>query len=219
MPGGRSRSESVTTSAVPPRAITMPFISMPSTKPSTMHSCSADSASAAWRWRSRSSSLSSRKTPRCPPESAGFSTAGSPTVFSARRPSDERSHGSERRLRHAVIRKRAAHHDLVAHPLRHARADRGQAEALGHRRDDGNGAVGGDGQRAVDRVSPGDLGHRVDVGEVDRLRDVGDLKAERVGVAVDGDDANALVARLHDRAPLVAPGADEEDGLHTGRCY
>ena len=89
----------------------------------------------------------------------------------------ERSHGGERRLRHAVVRKRAAHHDLVAHPLRHARADRGQAEALGHRRDDGNGAVGGDGQRAVDRVPPGDLGHRVDVGEVDRLRDVGDLKA------------------------------------------
>ena len=131
----------------------------------------------------------------------------------------ERSHGGERRLRHAVVRERAAHHDLVAHPLRHARADRGQAETLGHRRDDGNGAVGGDGQRAVDRVPPGDLGHRVDVGEVDRLRDVGDLKPERVGVAVDGDDANALVARLHDRAPLVAPGADEEDGLHTGRCY
>ena len=131
----------------------------------------------------------------------------------------ERAHGGERRLRHAVVRERASHHDLVAHPLGHARADRGQAEALGHRRDDGNGAVGGDGQRAVDRVPPGDLGHRVDVGEVDRLRDVGDLKPERVGVAVDGDDANALVARLHDRAPLVAPGADEEDGLHTGRCY
>ena len=96
-----------------------------------------------------------------------------------------------------------------------SRADRGQAEALGHRRDDGNGAVGGDGQRAVDRVAPGDLGHRVDVGEVDRLGDVGDLQPERVGVAVDGDDANALVARLQDRAPLVAPGADEEDGLHT----
>ena len=68
-------------------------------------------------------------------------------------------------------------------------------------------------------MPPGDLGHRVDVGEVDRLRDVGDLKPERVRVAVDGDDPNALVARLHDRAPLVAPGADEEDGLHTGRCY
>ena len=65
----------------------------------------------------------------------------------------------------------------------------------------------------------GDLGDRVDVGEVDRLGDVGDLQPERVGVAVDGDDANALLARLQDRAPLVAPGADEEDGLHTGRCY
>ena len=95
----------------------------------------------------------------------------------------------------------------------------GKTEALGHRRDDGHGAVGRDGQRAVDCVAPRDLGDRVDIGEVDRLGDVGDLQAERVGIAVDGDDANALVSRLHDRASLVAPGADEEDGLHTGRCY
>src|SRR5262249_7056414 len=36
----------------------------------------------------------------------------------------------------------------------------------------------------------------------------------RVGVAVDGDDAEPALARLLDRATLVAPGADEEDGLH-----
>ena len=59
---------------------------------------------------------------------------------------------------------------------------------------------------------------RVDVGEVDRLGDVGDLQPERVGVAVDRDDADALLARLQDRAALVAPGADEEDGLHGARC-
>ena len=98
-------------------------------------------------------------------------------------------------------------------------ADRRQAEPLRHRRHDGHGAIGGDGQRAVDRVAAGDLGDRVDVGEVDRLCDVGDLEPERVGVAVDGDDANPLLPRLQDRAPLVAPGADEEDGLHTARCY
>ena len=64
------------------------------------------------------------------------------------------------------------------------------------------------------RVATRDLGHRVDVGEVDGLGDVGDLQPERVGVAVDRDDADALLARLQDRAALVAPGADEEDGLH-----
>ena len=66
------------------------------------------------------------------------------------------------------------------------------------------------------RVAPRDLGHGVDVGEVDGLADVGDLEPGRVGVAVDGDDADALLARLQDRATLVAPGADEEDGLHSG---
>ena len=42
-----------------------------------------DSASAACRCRSRSSNDSSRKSPRWPPESAGFSTAGKPTVSAA----------------------------------------------------------------------------------------------------------------------------------------
>ena len=45
----------------------------------------ADSASAACRCAVRSSALSSRKTPRWPPESAGFSTAGKPTSSAARR--------------------------------------------------------------------------------------------------------------------------------------
>jgi hypothetical protein len=63
-------------------------------------------------------------------------------------------------------------------------------------------------------MAAGDLRHRVDVREIDGLGDVGDLEPERVGIAVDGDDANALLTRLQDRATLVAPGADEEDGLH-----
>ena len=129
---------------------------------------------------------------------------------------DERADGCERRLRHAFLREGAAHHDLVAHPLGDGCADRRQPEALRHGRDDRHGAVGRDGQRAVDAVAARDLGHRVDVGEVDGLADVGDLKPERVGVAVDRDDADALLARLQDRAALVAPGADEEDGLHSG---
>ena len=56
-----------------------------------------------------------------------------------------------------------------------------------------------------------------DVGEVDRLADVGHLQAGRIGVAVDGDDAEAELLRPQDRAALVAPGADEEDGLHVAR--
>ena len=127
----------------------------------------------------------------------------------------ERANGGERRLRHAFLGEGAPHHDLVAHPLGDGGADRRQAEPLRHRRDDRDGAVGRDRQRAVDGVPARDLRHRVDVGEVDRLCDVGDLEPERVGVAVDRDDADALLARLQDRAALVAPGADEEDGLHT----
>ena len=63
-------------------------------------------------------------------------------------------------------------------------------------------------------MAPRDLRHRVDVREVDGLADVGDLQPERVRIAVHRDDAKALLARLQDRATLVAPGADEEDGLH-----
>ncbi len=126
----------------------------------------------------------------------------------------ERANGRERGLRHAFVREGAAHHDLVPHPLRDRGSDRRQPQPLGHRSDDRHGAVGRDGQRAVDGVAPRDLGHRVDVGEVDSLADVGDLQPERVRIAVHRDDAKALPARLQDRATLVAPGADEEDGLH-----
>ncbi len=131
---------------------------------------------------------------------------------------DEGADGCERRLGYAVVGEGTSHHDLVAHPLRHGGADRRQSEPLRHGGDDGNGPVGGDRQRSVDCVAAGDLRHRVDVREVDRLGDVGDLQPERVRIAVDRDDANSLLARLQDRAALVAPGADEEDGLHTARC-
>ena len=70
---------------------------------------------------------------------------------------------------------------------------------------------------AVDGVPSADLGDRGDVGEVDDLAHVGHLQAERVGVAVDRDDAEAELLRPQDRAALVAPGADEEDGLHVAR--
>src|SRR3954447_24368008 len=66
----------------------MPFISVPGTNSSRIASSVGDAISASCRWRSMSSSESTRKTPRWPPESAGFSTAGNPTSSAARRRSD-----------------------------------------------------------------------------------------------------------------------------------
>jgi hypothetical protein len=60
-------------------------------------------------------------------------------------------------------------------------------------------------------VATRDLGHCVDVREVDGLTDVRGLQPERVGIAVDRDDADSLSACLHDRRPLMATGADEEN--------
>src|SRR5689334_21593216 len=66
----------------------MPFISIPSTYSSRIASTVGVAASASWRWASISSLDSTRKTPRCPPESAGLSTAGKPTSSAARRRSE-----------------------------------------------------------------------------------------------------------------------------------
>ena len=88
MPGGRIRSESVSRIPSPSRATTIPFISVPCTYSSRIASPVGDATSASCRWRSTSSSESTRNTPRCPPLSAGFSTAGKPTSSPARRVSD-----------------------------------------------------------------------------------------------------------------------------------
>ena len=96
--------------------------------------------------------------------------------------------------------------------MRRLDADPGQAERLGDGGDDGHGAVGRDGQDAVDRVPPRDLGDGGDVREVDRLGDVRHLQPRRVGVPIDGDDAQPQLLRAQDRAALMPAGADEEDG-------
>ena len=100
-------------------------------------------------------------------------------------------------------------------------ADSRQAERLRDGRDDGHRAIGRDGEDAVDAVAAADLDHALDVLEVDRLADVGDGEPERVGIPVDGDDAEPELLRAHDRPPLVAACADEQNGLslHRGRCY
>ena len=92
-----------------------------------------------------------------------------------------------------------------------------QAERLGHRCDDRHGPVGRDRQHAVDAVTARDLGDRVDVGEVDGLAHVRRGEPERVGVPVDGDDAQAELLRARRIARRWWPArADEEDASSTG---
>ena len=106
----------------------------------------------------------------------GLQHGGQPTVLERPPAFDEGTHGRKRRLRHTLLGKCAAHHDLVAHPLGDLGPDPRQAQALRHGRDDRDRAVGRHGQRAVDRMAASDVGDRVDVGEVDGLADVGDLQ-------------------------------------------
>ena len=131
----------------------------------------------------------------------------------------QRAHRGELRLRDAVLGEPPAHRDLVRHQVRGLPADPGQAEILGDGRHDRDGPVGRDGEDAVDAVAAPDRGYRRGVGEVDDLADVGDPEPRCVRVAVDGDDANAELARALDRATLVPACADEQDGLHGPRLY
>ena len=63
---------------------TIPLSSMPSTYSSRIASPLGEAESVSCRCASMSSSESTRKIPRWPPESAGFSTAGKPTSATAR---------------------------------------------------------------------------------------------------------------------------------------
>ena len=101
----------------------------------------------------------------------------------------------------------------MRHQVRDVGADAGESELLGDSGDDRNRAIGGHGERSVDRVAAGDFDHAFEVLEVDHLADVREREARGVGVAVDGDDAEAELLRPRDRPPLMAAGADEEDGL------
>ena len=112
---------------------------------------------------------------------------------------------------------RVSHRALVREQVGRLGADPRKPELLRHGRDDGHGAVGRDRERAVDADASGDLDHLADVGEVDDLGDVGRREARRLGVPVDRRDPQPAGARLLDRAALVAPGADEEHGLHGRR--
>jgi hypothetical protein len=104
----------------------------------------------------------------------------------------------------------------VRHAVRDVASDRREPEALGHGGDDRHRSVGGDRERTVDAVTSSDALDRVRVGEVDDLGHVRELESRSVGVSIDGDDAEATVACLGDRAALMAARADEEDARHGG---
>ena len=97
-----------------------------------------------------SSSDSTRKTPRWPPESAGLSTAGKPTSSAARRRSESERSAAKRGCGTPASASRAPHRDLVRHQVRGLDADPRQPARLGDRGDDRHGAVGADGQHAVE---------------------------------------------------------------------
>jgi hypothetical protein len=98
-------------------------------------------------------------------------------------------------------------------------SDPGQAERLGDGGDDRHGTVGRDGEDAVDAMRAGDGDDAIDVSEVDDLGRVRQLQSQRLGVPVDGHDAQPELLRARDRAPLVAPGADEEDRPSAATAY
>ena len=123
-----------------------------------------------------------------------------------------------RRLRDPRLGEHAAHLELVGHPVRGVDSDSREPELVRHRGHDRHGAVGRDREHAVDPMPPSDLGDSGDVGEVDDLGDLCRGKPGCCGVAVDRDDAKVASARMLDGSALVAPRADEEDGLHGGRC-
>ena len=166
--------------------------------------------------RSMSSTDSTRKTPRWPPESAGLSTAGKPTSSAARRRSESERTAAKRGCGTPASASRARIATLCVIRCAVSTPMPGQPARLGDRGDDRHGAVGADGQDAVELDACRRLEHGVDVREVDHLRDVGLLQPERVRVAVDRRDAQSQLLRPQDRPALVAPGADEEDGPGHG---
>jgi len=178
------------------RATTIPFISVPSTKASRIASCVGDSASAWWRCVD------------------GLENGGQADRVDREPALREIPHRGEPRLGDPLLGEGAAHRDLVGHPMRDIRADGRQAERLGHRRDDRHGAVGGHRERAVHRMAPRDVDDGSDVREVHHFRDVGDRETRCVWIPVDCDDAEPALARLDDRAALMAARADEEHARH-----
>ena len=82
-PSGRMRSDAVRSRTSPSRATRSVLTSRPSWYRSTIASSVGDAAIVSTSCAASSSAERTRKIPRCPAESAGFSTAGKPTARAA----------------------------------------------------------------------------------------------------------------------------------------
>ena len=209
----RSRSPEVgagrrasTASRSPPRAITIPFISMPSTNASTIASCVGDSRSASPRSRSRSPALSTRKTARWPPESTGLRTAGSPDAASADVASSVERTVANGGCGTPASARALAHRQLVRHPVSGIDSDSREPQLARppRRRPEPRGRPRPSTPRRRDAA--GRPRSPRDIGEVDDLGDVGRGESGRLGVAVDRDDSQVLaLAHARSRGAGGAP--------------
>ena len=144
------RSEMVRTTGRPPRARTIALRSTPSTSSSRRASPAGDASSAASSAASRSASPSTRDRPRCPLESAGFSTAGVPISARASRASPRSRTAAKRGCGTPAARERGTHRRLARHAVRDVGADRRKAEALADGGDHRHRPLGCDRQHARD---------------------------------------------------------------------
>ena len=133
---------------------------------------------------------STKKTPRWPPESAGLSTAGMPTVASAARALCRSRARGEARLRHAGVGERAAHRDLVRHQVRRlaCRSPAARAPRRPRRRPAPRGRPRRSARRRPRDAAPTSVTAATSVKSTASATSAS-CEAGRVGVAVDGDDA------------------------------
>ena len=179
-----------------------------------------DAASASCRCASMSSTDSTRKTPRWPPESAGLSTAGKPTSSAARRRSEsvrtaaKRGCGtpasaSRRRIATLCVIRCAVSTPIPGSPRASATA-----------------ATTGTARSAETVSTPsslsarGRLEHRLGVGEVDHLRDVGLLQARaRPGCGRPRRRAARAPSPAGSRAAGGGRRRRRGRSFHGRRCY
>ena len=131
-------------------------------------------------------------------------------------PLRQRPQRREPRLRHALLGEPPPHRDLVRHQVGRLDADPRQPACLRDRGDHRHGAVGGHGQHAVDSARPRrPQARRRRPRSRPRTACRPRASPSASGFRSTASDAQPELLRPQDRAPLVAPRADEEDGLHS----
>ena len=164
-----------------------------------------------------SSSDSTRKTPRWPPESAGFEhrreadlVGGAPALGERRAPRRSAAAARPRRRAGARIATLCVIRCAVSTPI------------PGRPRASATAATTGTARSALTVSTPSSLMRAVALSTAaasaksTTFAMSASCEAGRVRVAVDGRDAQPELLRPQDRAALVPAGADEEDGLRHG---